>query len=115
VDFNRGSFFSFRTTKVGVPAATFEVVSGAPIAVNSVTKVSRLNADYLDGWNARELRTTWGWRSNGNIASNVEWVTSRSATVPIGGGVILMSASVDFYTSAVSVDLIECFFSVDGT
>jgi len=107
--------FLFRTTKVGVPAATFEVLSGPPIAVNNTTKVSRLNADYLDGWNARELRTTWGWRSNGNIANNVEWVTSRSATVPIGGGVILMSASVDFYNSSASVDLIECFFSVNGT
>jgi len=92
----------FRTTLAGVPAATFEVVSGPPIAVSNPTKITRLNADYLDEWNARELRTSWGWRSNDNIANSVEWADSRSVTVPTGGGVILMSGSVDFYCQRVA-------------
>ncbi len=104
-----------RSFRADVPAATFKVSSGAPIAVNSTTKVSQLNADYVDGRHARELRTTWDWASNDNIATNAEWAAGRAATVPAGGGVILMSGSVDFYNNGTSADLIECFFSIDGT
>jgi len=38
-----------RSFRAGVPAATFKVSSGAPIAVNSPGLVTDLNADLLDG------------------------------------------------------------------
>jgi len=41
-----------RNTRADTPAASFEVVSGAPIAVNSSSLVSNLNADLLDGRDA---------------------------------------------------------------
>jgi len=104
-----------RSFRADVPAATFKVSSGAPIAVNSTTRVSQLNADYVDGRHGRELRTTWDWASKDNIADNVEWADSRTATVPFGGGVILMSGSVEFYNNGTSADVVECFFSINGT
>jgi len=101
--------------KSGNPALILEVPGGTPpMSVNSTTKVKKLNADLVDGSNARELRTEWGWRSEDNIANNAEWAASRTVTVPVGGGVILMSGAVDFYNSGASADLIECFFSIDG-
>ena len=44
-----------RSFRAGVPAATFKVSSGAPIAVSSSGLVTDLNADLLDGMEASEF------------------------------------------------------------
>jgi hypothetical protein len=56
------------------PAADFQVanLSSAPFAVNSATKVSFLNADYLDGFHASAFQETVGGTcSNGSAIGSI--------------------------------------------
>jgi hypothetical protein len=106
--------FVFKTTVAGTPAAKFKVVSGAPFAVDSDTKVKHLNADEVDGRSARELRSGWAWKSHDTLADDANWTSTTNVTVPGGGGVILLTGTVDFYNDAVSSDSIDCYFEVDG-
>jgi len=107
--------FLFRSTKVGVPAATFESVAGPPIAVNSNWWVEHLNADYVDGWSSYELRSDWGWYTNDSIADNVDLSAGLMVQIPFGGGGILMSGSVDFLNNTANADWIRCYFTVNGS
>jgi hypothetical protein len=106
----------FEATKAGVPAATFNVASGAPIAVNSTFKVTNLNSDQVDGYDADQLRTGWAWVSQSNIPDDVNWSsTTQEVTVPPGGGAILMAGSIDFTNNLGTPDWVTCHFKVDET
>ena len=48
----------FKSITAGVPAASFQVASGAPIAVNSSVLVENLNSDQLDGMEAAAFAAT---------------------------------------------------------
>jgi len=68
------------------PALSLLVDSGAPLAVNSSTKVSRLNADKVDGLDASQLGGLSGVtqvEQPGGVNDSVDSKTT-SATCPVG-------------------------------
>jgi len=104
--------FVLRTTRAATPAATFEVVSGPPFAVDSTTMVDGLNADLLDGRHANSLSRA-AWCFTDNAPDGTDYSCSLSITAPLPG-VLLMSGSVDFWSSTPGGDLLSCMFKEGG-
>ena len=98
----------FSTTKAFTPAATFQVQSGAPIAVNSAGWVMNFNADYVDGFEANQLVRA-GWCGSGDATDGVEYSCSIEISAPTSG-VLLMSGSIDFWLGSAGADLLSCMF-----
>jgi hypothetical protein len=87
-----------------------------PMMVTQDAWVWNLNADYVDGMDAAQLKSDATWVSNDDISDSINWSsTTKEVTVPTGGGEILMAGSVDFYNSKTSSDWVECFFKVDDS
>ena len=104
----------FETTIGGVPAATFNVVSGAPIAVNSNTLVTKLNADRLDGKHSYQLHVQSDFRSNDNLPDAQNWSTTIQIHIPAGGGAAVMSGGVGWYNNTGGDYEAACKFQVDA-
>jgi len=104
----KGGVLIRNTTPAGEPAAWFEVKSGPPFAVNSTSRVDNLNADLLDGRSANSL-TRATWCTSVDAADGVDYGCTMTITAPVAG-YLLMSGSVDFWTSTPGGDLLSCMF-----
>ncbi len=99
-----------RSFRADVPAATFKVSSGAPIAVNSTGLVEHLNADLLDGFDAANLIRS-GYTSTDNAGNQNGDALTITITTP-GPGYLLISASLDSKINVLS-DEFGCLLQVD--
>ena len=102
-------------TKAFTPAATFNVASGAPIAVNSDAKVTNLNADQLDWLHASDLQSLAESWYVLDIDDESKWSSKVHTIVAQTGGTLLMSGSVDFTNNKTSSDWVSCHFLVNGS
>ena len=103
----------FEATRADSPAATFNVVSGAPIKVNSDAWVEDLNADLLDGKHSYQLGVQHGWKSNDNLPDATNWTTKITIHVPAGGGAAVMAGGVGWYNNTGGDYEAGCRFQVD--
>ncbi len=102
-----------RSFRADVPAATFKVSSGAPIAVNSTGLVSNLNADLLDGESGAYYRSEGIHCEDDTGASPgvaIECVMEITLTGP---GTLYVSGSGKALGGA-AADTLSCDIVVDG-
>jgi hypothetical protein len=88
------------------PALRLLVDSGPPLAVNSSSKVSRLNADKLDGLDASQLGGLSGVtqvEQQGGVNDSVDSKTT-SATCPDGTVAIAGGGRIQGFTNAAAID-----------
>jgi len=104
----------FEATVGGVPAATFNVVSGPPIAVNNTTTVEKLSADLLDGRHSYQLYVESDFRSNDSLPDEANWSTDIVVHIPAGGGAVVMNGGVGWYNNTGSNHEGACKFQVDS-
>ena len=114
-----------RTTLQGAPATSLRVVNEAAaglaldlqvkpgnpaLAVNTSSRIPRLNADYLDGRHASSLvRAAVASTANAPNADGEILTVEVEAPTP---GMLLMEASVDVF--GVTHDAFNCVLSLDG-
>jgi hypothetical protein len=86
------------------PALSLLVDSGAPLAVNSSTKVSRLNADKLDGLDSSQLGGLSGVTQveQAGVSDSVDSKTT-SATCPVGTVAIAGGGRIQGVTTAAAL------------
>ncbi len=102
-----------RSFRADVPAATFKVSSGAPIAVNSTGLVANLNADLLDGDSGASYRSEGVHcedTSGADPGNAVECVMEITLAVP---GTLYVSGSGKA-RGGVAADTLGCDIVVDG-
>ena len=87
------------------PALKLVVDSGAPLEVNSSTKVANLNADKVDGLNASQLGGLSGVTqvAQDGVSDSVEFKTN-SATCPVGTVAIGGGGRIQGTRSAAAID-----------
>jgi len=104
--------FLLRTTKADTPAATFEVVSGPPIAVNSAALVEELNADLLYGLTSERVRTWSNACSSEDAPDGTNTYYRCSAPLNYwvslpGGGMALATGSAEILYGS-TTDALTC-------
>jgi hypothetical protein len=77
------------------PALRLLVDSGAPMAVNSSAKVSKLNADMVDGKNATQIGVNGREQVESDSVSNSD--SPKSATAPCPPGKLLVGTGADIF------------------
>src|SRR3712207_1869327 len=93
------------------PALDLRVDSGAPLKVNSQTKVAKLNADRVDSMSANGLVRVASASADQALAGGSGDVLSTSIVAP-SSGFLVMNASTD--VAASGDDLVVCALEIDG-
>ncbi|MBM3696301.1 MAG: hypothetical protein FJW79_10270 [Actinobacteria bacterium] len=121
----RTNTINSRTTLSGSPATSLRVVNqaagataldlqvqpgSAPLAVNTSRRISRLNADYLDGRHAADLLRAAAARTAN--APNVNGDVLTVEVVAPAAGLLIMEGSVDVL--GVTRDVLNCALRLDG-
>jgi len=103
-----------RSFRAEVPAATFKVSSGAPIAVNSTGLVTDLNADLLDGYHLDNLRVKGTGCRSDDADDGTDFACDTNIYAPVPG-LLLISGSIEVYNaSAAAADMVSCGIQVDN-
>jgi hypothetical protein len=78
------------------PALSLKVDSGAPLAVNSESRVDNLNADKLDGKNASDLAGVNGYARIGSQSANNS-LSPKSATASCPSGRVVIGTGTNIF------------------
>jgi hypothetical protein len=111
---NTATLTLVNTRGAGSPALDLRVSAGPPMQVNSSGRVHKLNADYLDGYQAADMVMVDGCGRNTPDLVGQDW----SCTMTLAtnrAGYIAMNGSADVWNGdGVTPDTVSCDFQLGG-